>query len=60
MSIYEITSEIVKTAIENNKITFLNYAVTDEEAAERQNSFNAKQIADFYKAVFNGVDSTRD
>ena len=58
MSIYEITSEIVKTAIENNKITFLNRSTINEDEIERQNCFNAKQISDFYLTIFNAINSS--
>ena len=55
MKIYEIASEITKTAIENNSIRLTSCATNDETVIENTNTFNAKQISDFYKTIYNAV-----
>lgn len=57
MSTLELTNEIVKTALENNKIAFLNRSSSNEDEIARQNCFNAKQISDFYQVIFDTVNS---
>lgn len=52
----EAATLLTKTAIENHMIDFDNsIARTDYAEAEKQNAHNAKQIADFYKTIFDAI-----
>lgn len=47
----ESLREITKAAIENNVITFQHYSGLDQPEIEKQNEFNAKQVAIFMKEI---------
>lgn len=47
----ETALELTLAAIEKGVITFIPYHYNDNEEAENQNAFNAKQISDFYNAL---------
>ncbi len=57
MSSYGIASEITKIAIENKAIHLDNTRTDNQEEIEKANIFNAKQISDFYKTIYNAVSS---
>ena len=55
MTIRELATEITKTAIENHAIVFNNCAHSDDSETEYQNTFNAKQVADFYATIYEAL-----
>ncbi len=60
MSVHELATEITKIAIENKTICLNPYNYDSDEEAETQNTFNAKQIADFYKTIFKAIKSASE
>lgn len=59
MTIRELATEITKTAIENHAIVFNNYGYSDDSETETQNTFNAKQVADFYATIYEALKSAQ-
>ena len=49
----EAIVEILKCALSNNAIILNNFSYSDDEAAEKVNAFNRKQIEDFVTAIHN-------
>jgi len=54
----DIAYELTKAALENGAIKLNTNNNGTDDSKEASNSFNAKQISDFYNSIFNAIKKT--